>query len=146
MPTNKLLKSVNTQLQKNPSLSDCYDALTALNDYIKTRKVIERILTDYNGETRQQQIDQYFQIRRLLETIHGITFPRTATDDQAQSTKYFNLEWKGDRTARLYWSSSHGWTVEHKQFDQELTGVWQDYSLEADLEANQLYFVDYVDD
>lgn len=146
MATNKLLKALNTQILKTPSLSDCEEALQALQEYTKTRRVIERILTDYNGQTRQAIVDQYFQVKRLLECLHKITFPHTPTDNQSQSVKYFNLEWKGNKTARLYWSSSNGWTVKHKDFNKELGGVWEDFDLESDLEANQLYFIEYVDD
>lgn len=139
MATNKILKSVNTQLSHNPSVADSEEALKALQEYIKTRKTIELIFTESCREPRWQQVDQYFQIRRLLE-VFKITFPKTRTDDQAVATKYFNLEWQGDRTARLYWSVGQGWTIEHKQFDRELTGVWEDFNFEETLLDNQLYF------
>lgn len=140
-PINALL-AVNKLIQQNPTHSDCVEALKALSEYTKLREFIEGVFRD---ERRSQQIEQYFIVRRLLE-VSGIEFPNSSKINQSEAVKQFNLSWQGNKTARLYWSVDQGWTVEHKDFDKELTGVWEGFSLEENLEANQIYFDEYEDD
>lgn len=134
--------AVKKLIQQNPTHSDCVEALKALTEYTKLREFVEGVFGD---ERRSKQIEQYFIIRRLLEVCE-IEFPNSSKIIQSEAVKQFNLSWEGNKTARLYWSVGQGWTVEHKDFDKELSGVWEDFDLENLLDANQIYLTEYEDD
>lgn len=49
--------------------------------------------------------------------------------------KGWNLNWDGDK-AGLYWDAGGDWCVESLKYDTELTGQWEGFDLEQQLECN----------
>lgn len=145
MAVNKLLKAIAFQIEKNPTSLEVHEALFALKNYQKIRLQVEDVFTSFVYGVRVKQIDQYFQIRRLLECFE-ITFPRRAII-QRTDVAAFPMEWKGNRSAVLYWTTGDGWSVGHKDYvENELNGVWEGFDLEDILQANDLCFTEYADD
>lgn len=144
MAVNPLEKAIRTQIEKHPTSEQAIEALAILQSYQKTRQQIESVFTNFMEGTRTKQVNQYFEIRRLLEAF-DIKFPRSLKS-QSTDVKAFPMEWKGDRSAVLYWAIGDGWSVGHKDFDKDLTGEWDGFDLEDTLQANGYSFTEYEDD
>lgn len=128
---NNLVNCVKRELAKRPTHEEVAEALAILEKYQKVWLNIRHIFN-----TREVQIKQYFVIRDLLEIL-GITFT-DAVVPQAVDTKQFNLEWQGDRTAALFWSSGCGWSIDARKFGKKLGKIWEEFDFDSTLADNDI--------
>ena len=144
MAINSLAKAITTQIGKHPTSEQTIEAIAMLQSYQRIRKQIESVFTNFMEGTRTKQVNQYFEIRQLLEAFE-IKFT-SSIKSQSTDVKAFPMEWKGDRSAVLYWAIGDGWSVGHKDFNKDLTGEWDGFDLEDTLQANGYSFTEYEDD
>lgn len=81
---------------------------------------------------RVKEYRQFLIIQKEMEAI-GIKVGKLikSRDD----AKGWNLSWNGNK-AGLFWTVGNGWDVEALKSGDELTGQWEDFSLEQFLECN----------
>lgn len=135
--TNKLLAAINKQLEKRPSYDQLCEALERLEKYKNVRHDAQGIFQSYNSDDyRMRNVEQYLAIRSLLEAL-GMKFT-DARIPQAADTKQFNLDWQGDKTAALFWSSGCGWSIDARKFGKKLGKVWEEFDFDTTLIDNDL--------
>ena len=93
----------------------------------KTDKTLAAIF----GE-RHKQYQQFLIIREELSAI-GIKIGKLIKS--RSDVKGWRLDWNGDK-AGLYWTIGNGWEVASLKYDTELTGQWEGFDLEQQLECN----------
>ena len=93
----------------------------------KTDKTLAAIF----GE-RHKQYQQFLIIREELSAI-GIKIGKLIKS--RSDVKGWRLDWNGDK-AGLFWTIGNGWEVASLKYDTELTGQWEGFDLEQQLECN----------
>ena len=93
----------------------------------KTDKALAAIF----GE-RHKQYQQFLIIREELTAI-GIKIGKLIKS--RSDVKGWRLDWNGDK-AGLFWTIGNGWEVASLKYNTELTGQWEGFDLEQQLECN----------
>lgn len=96
----------------------------------KTDKSDKKLAAIFGGRVKQRQ--QFLIIQEELTAI-GIKVGKLIKS--RENAKGWNLSWNGDK-AGLFWNIGDGWCVESLKYDTELTGNWEGFDLEQQLECN----------
>lgn len=124
------MKNIKSQLQRYIAGYQPYTELKelqeAISGHLRERDRIDAMFAD-----RPALPKQYFKIVAELRAI-GVMI---GASKNREDIKQWRLDWKGDRTAALYWTSGNGWTIAPIK-DGDLSGEWEGFDLIEFLDSN----------
>ena len=82
-----------------------------------------------------ERVKQYQQFLIIREELSAIGCKIGKLIKSRSDAKGWRLDWDGDK-AGLFWTVGNGWEVASLKYDTELTGQWEGFDLEQQLECN----------